>query len=77
MALRAKFRCYDVISTSDVHGDKYSESVKLHAVTDETEDNKSWAKATPAGQLSMTIDNPKAFESFRQGDEYYLTIEKA
>lgn len=67
MSVRAKFRCASV-----EHG-----SVKLEAVTSGSEENKTWAKYTPSGQLSMQIDNPAALEQFSVGGEYYLDITKA
>lgn len=50
--VRAKFKCMTVESseTSDV--------VKFTAVSDDA--NKTWAKWTPAGSLSIQIDNPEA-----------------
>lgn len=50
--------------------------VKLQAVT-RGEENKSWAAATPSGQLTMNISNPDATEWFseRLGDDVVLRFE--
>jgi hypothetical protein len=43
------------------------------------EENKDWAAATPAGQISMTINNPAAASFFgdRLGKDVTLTFEAA
>ena len=41
--------------------------------------NKTWAAATPAGQLTMTVKNPAAARQFTLDDlgcEYEVTIRK-
>ncbi len=67
MAVRAKFRC-----TSKDGG-----TVQFDAVTSGSEENKTWAKYTPSGQLRMQIDNPAASDQFEAGKEYYLDITPA
>jgi hypothetical protein len=42
----------------------------------QSENGKFW-EATPQGQLWMQINNPAAFDFFKEGAEYYLTFEKA
>jgi hypothetical protein len=42
-----------------------------------TEENKRFAKYTPSGTLSMTVDNPPAQEFFELGKSYYLDFSKA
>jgi hypothetical protein len=51
--------------------------VAFEAVTAECEENKSWSKWTPSGQLQMSITNPDCYNKFDPGAEYYLTIRKA
>lgn len=50
--------------------------VTLHPVT-RGEENKSWATATPAGQVQMTIQNPGAAKFFEQrlGKDVVLRFE--
>lgn len=69
MGIRAKFCCLTVTKDS-----AKTEIVQLHAVTSNSEDNKSWSKWTPAGALSMTISNPEAQGYFEPGKEYFLDI---
>lgn len=72
MAVRAKFRC----SVVEDYG--YSKKVKLAAVYPSEEErgslseNESFNKATPSGELWMTIDNPAASIQFEPGKSYYL-----
>jgi hypothetical protein len=57
-------------------GAKNAESVVLTAVTSEGLDdpNASWAAATPSGQLTMYISNPGAWDFFKGGKNYRITI---
>lgn len=78
MAVRAKFRC---ASIEDFGGN--SKKVKLHAVypTDaeraEQSENDRFNKATPSGEVWMTIDNPAASIQFEPGRSYYLDFSEA
>ena len=70
MPVRAKMKC-----TAKRHeGGDTSQYVVLafQAVTDESEENKSWSKWTPSAHLSMSITNPAAFDKFEEGKEYFL-----
>lgn len=70
MAVRAKFRC------SSIEDFGYNKRVSLQAVYEgslgENEENKRFTKATPWGELKMTVDNPAAAIQFEIGKEYYL-----
>ena len=73
-SVKAKFTCNSVISnpwgTSKV--------ATFHAVYDSKGENADFSKATPAGSLSLVIDNETpAVEYFEQGKNYYLTFEVA
>lgn len=58
--------------------DNQCKLVSLRAVTTGSEENKSFAKYTPAGTLYMTIsDETQAADLFEQGKEYYLDISAA
>jgi len=72
--LRAKFYCNAV--TDFGHG---SQEVKLSAVYDskDNEENNQFARATPNGNLTMTVDNPNAAGFFKPGSEYFLDIHEA
>uniref|UniRef100_A0A6H1ZPB2 Uncharacterized protein n=1 Tax=viral metagenome TaxID=1070528 RepID=A0A6H1ZPB2_9ZZZZ len=66
--VRAKFKC-DSVSPEFDGGSKI---IKFSAVTEGSEENKSFWKYTPAGSLEMQIDNPPASSFFKLGKEYYL-----
>jgi len=78
--LQAKFKAISVQShrfTPDE--DPWSQNITLDPVYSSdasTENGQFWA-ATPAGRISLTITNPSAFNSFVEGQEYYVTFEPA
>jgi len=39
--------------------------------------NESWSKATPSGQLTMTVTNPAAIDALQIGKTYRLMLEEA
>lgn len=72
MKVIAKFQCID---NAPVEG----EQKRMFAipVTSGSEENKSFSRWTPAGQLELIISNETEAADFLQpGDEFYLTIEK-
>lgn len=75
MSVKAKFKCTG-ISVDEVNGgNKY---VTLEAVTDGSEENKSFAKYTPSGQTQINISrDTAAYDFFETGKNYYLTFEGA
>ena len=73
MSVRAKFCCRD--KSKDEHNDYHN--IVLEAVTDGSDENKSFWKHTPSGRLEMSIDNPAAVEQFEVGKEYYLDFTPA
>ena len=76
MRTRAKFYCA-AVNPSDEGGPNHSENVTFRAVTNDTEENKTWSKWTPNGLLEMTITNPARFGAFKQGDEYFIDVTPA
>lgn len=70
--MKAKFKC---ISVTDFGSQKRAE---LMAVSGSKGDNADYAKYTPSGQLTITVDNETSASSFFQPTkEYYLTFEEA
>lgn len=67
MSVRAKFKCESVNEGV----------VKLGAVTGDSDENKSFFKYTPSGQISLGIVNQPALEQFEVGAEYYVDFNKA
>lgn len=69
--IRAKFRCASILKDTD------NETVTLHAANGKKDTaNAQWAKWTPGGQLSLTINNPEAQGKFTPGKYYFLDIEE-
>jgi hypothetical protein len=54
---------------------KSGNQVRLDAVTDEQ--NKTWAKYTPCGSVTMSIDNESALAQFEQGATYFVDFTPA
>lgn len=75
VATQAKFRCNKV----EDYGQ--SKKVSLSAVCPDTmgdtEENKSFSKFTPWGELNMVVDNPRAAVVFEEGAVYYVDISRA
>lgn len=70
MNLRAKFRVNHVIEYADG-----SEQVDLSAANGRADTaNAQWSKWTPAGKLTMTINNPTAQKVLRPGAYVFLDI---
>lgn len=77
MAVRAKFRC-----TAEKHvkwgaGDSnVTRSYDFQAMYDPAApEDQRYAKSTPSGTLSITVDNPAV--SFEPGKSYYLDFTDA
>jgi hypothetical protein len=72
MSVRAKFR---VSSVTDFG---FTKQMKLVAVSDDgIPENQRYHKATPSGQIEMTIDNPPAADQFTPGKEFYVDFTPA
>lgn len=72
MSVIAKFR---VTSIEDFGGT--SKRVKLGAIYDPTgiPENQRFTKATPWGEIIMSVDNPGASEQLVIGREFYVTFD--
>jgi len=71
--MRAKFRVNSFTQFTG-QGRKFD----LSAVTDDgTPENQRYNTATPAGQLSITIDNPAVVDFLQPGKSYYLDFSDA
>lgn len=72
--LRAKVKVQSIIEHKPENGPKVAEQISLSAVysEDKNSENYSFSQATPQLQLNMTINNPNAFETLKEGKEYYL-----
>lgn len=80
MNIRAKFRCHAVTETrDDATKETVSQAITLHAVysNDPNSENATWSKWTPAGTVTMTINNSAAFGAFEPGQDYFLDFTPA
>lgn len=57
--------------------EKYSETVHMHPVYGDGEENKSYSDATPSGSISLAITNKSAWGFFVAGREYYVDFTPA
>ena len=44
---------------------------------DGSDENNTYAKFSPSGQLSLTVTNPALLGKFQEGESYYLDFTKA
>jgi len=58
------------------HGSTDVSFKAVSAQGEKDDPNREWAAYTPAGALSMTINNPSLLRHFEPGVEYRVTIEK-
>ena len=85
MKTRCKFKVYKVTRTTYAEEIKvtrttYAEEITLDAVyggAGQSEENQSFATATPKGTLTITVDNPAVKGSFEPGQYYYLDLTPA
>jgi hypothetical protein len=72
MAIRARFVCNSITDNG------FNKSASLTAVYGKEGENADFAKATPSGTMSISIDkDTKASEFFVPQKQYYLTFEEA
>ena len=76
MNVIAKMVCESVVEDG-APDNKYAEQVTLNAVYGDSEENKSYADATPNASVQMTINNKAAWGSFSPGKDYYVKFEEA
>lgn len=83
MAIRAKFKVQSVQDNvgraSNGTDKKYTEIVRMSPVfsSDPNHENRAFWDATPSGDLSMWINNPKAWGTFKAGQEFYVDFTEA
>lgn len=71
---RCLFTVNDVLLRQDAEGKITSQVVKLNPsyVSNPDNPNHAFWKATPTGNLEMTITNPEVFDFFVPGRSYFL-----
>lgn len=69
MTTRAKFK----VTSITEHAGWGGKTVTLSPQYDTTiEEDRRYAKATPSGEIKLTIDNPPALEQFKNGQFMYV-----
>ncbi len=68
MKTRAKFKCIEKISS------EFNDNIQvnLEAVTTGSKENEEFWKYTPGGLITLTLDNSRAIDIFKIGQEYYV-----
>lgn len=69
MSIRAKMVC--TVAEEDGCG---NESLRMTPVVNDKNENASWSKWTPGGELHLSISNPDAKSQHVVGKEYYVDI---
>lgn len=69
--IRAKMKCHGAAIPEG--GD--TEAVSLFPVCDD--ENRSWAKYTPGGSVTLYINNPAAQGRFKVGQTYFVDFVEA
>lgn len=54
-----------------------NQEVKMTPVISGSEENKSFSKYTPSGDVRLHITNPDVLDFFEAGKEYYLEFKQA
>lgn len=70
--IQAKFK----LSTITEHANWGGKIYDFNVVTADSIENKSFAKYTPTGTMTLTVDNPVAQEFLELGKEYVLNFTK-
>lgn len=74
--VRAKFQCTSEVNTRWSAKAAPNRSYEFQAVYDPAQpDDQRYAKATPTGKLTLTVDNPAV--TFEPGKPYYIDITPA
>lgn len=74
MQIKAKFRC-NYYTDTVYQGSKIRRFI-FTAVYGNSEENKTFSKATPFGTLDITVDEgTAAYDLWQPGKEYYLTFD--
>lgn len=65
------------MTVNSVVNDGHNEAVTMCAVSDGSEENKSFATATPSASVSISINNPAAQGFLVKGKNFYVDFTPA
>lgn len=74
--VRAKFKVMSVTRRKEYDGTEVRD-VKLYPVSSGSEENKSFFKYTPCGEIVLGTTNADAADKFELGKEYYVDFTPA
>lgn len=70
--VKAKMQCNSIVDLG------YALTVSFNAVYGTAGENESFSKATPFGNLNLTVDKETlAAKEWKRGEFYYISIDKA
>ncbi len=74
MPVRAKFYVSSINVAVQPGSDPYSEVTlkPVYGSQGGSDDNATWSKWTPDGEIKMTLTNPDALDSFNLGESYFI-----
>lgn len=76
--VRAKFKCIlNEVNNPELSDAEKANKIVLQPVTSGSEENKSFFKWTPGGNIELKTINPEAAAAFVEGEEYYVDFTKA
>lgn len=64
------------VEVESITSTKYSDQIIMRPVTNGTPEDNTYCKATPAGQIDLTITNENLIGKIKAGDKYYVTFSK-
>jgi hypothetical protein len=77
VVVRAKFYCANNVSNNAARPEDLGATITFLPVTSGSEENKSFYKWTPGGNIILSTINPDAAVQFIPGVEYYVDFVRA
>ena len=77
MTVRAKMKCFTETPLNSGDPNERTAQVHLIPVYGDGEENKTWSKWTPSGEVRLFITNPSAIDQFEPGKEFYVDFTPA
>lgn len=74
---RAKFRVMAIDHAQNSDPNNVFTTIRMIPVWEQDGVNRTWSKATPCGELKISITNPEAIEKFELSKEYFLDFTPA
>lgn len=75
--VRAKFRVMAIEPAQNADPNNVFTTIRMIPVWEQDGVNRAWSKATPSGELKISITNPDAIDRFDLGKDYYLDFTPA